>query len=535
MKPDVVFGLEGAAWPALLLDTGCRVLRANSAATGVFGVAINSPATPLLSIWPEENGMAPDKFFAHWQKSLAPTVDLKFRTLTGELTIFTTAICRFVNDGQTWFVLQLLPFVDPLPMQMEPASVAFAPPVAPTPPPTPTPPPVSAPPPAPVIKSSPEAGGVLLKQKLDCALQLARTVSLDFNNALTGVLGHASLLLGKAEAGHPWRHSLLEMEKAAGRAAEIANELALFSRQEKETQRTPPGNLNLVMNRCVDFFRTTQGVQINWKVQPERDLFGARFDEAKVQQALTKVLENAVEVLATAGNGQISVQSRNVELSESTQDRNARLAAGTYVCVEIADNGKGIDPELLGKIFEPFFTTKGGTHRGLGLALVYGIVSNHGGGVAVSSQPGSGTSVRIYLPAEKGLFRDGPGGSDNLHGTGAILVADDEALILTMAEMILTEYGYRVLTAGSGQKALALLSREDTKVDLLVTDLVMPGMSGRELIERTRELAPAAKILCMSGYVMPTDRQSGIAYLQKPFTSHELLAKVKQLFDSAGS
>jgi two-component system cell cycle sensor histidine kinase/response regulator CckA len=346
------------------------------------------------------------------------------------------------------------------------------------------------------------------------------------------VLGHTSLLLGKAEAGHPWRHSLLEVEKSAGRAAEIANDLAVFSRQEKETRRTPPGNLNLVMNRCVDFFRNAHGEKIIWKVQPERNLFGARFDEAKVQQALTKVLENAIEAVIAAGNGQISVLTRNVELSAPTQDLNVRLTAGSYVCVEITDNGRGIDPEILPKIFEPFFSTKGGTHRGLGLALVYGIISNHGGGVAVSSQPGAGASVRIYLPAEKELFRDGPGGNDDLHGTASVLVVDDESLILTMAETILTEYGYRVLTASSGQKALALLSREDTKVDLVITDLVMPAMSGRELVERIRQIIPAAKILCMSGYVMPSDRQSGNAYLQKPFTSRELLAKTKQLLTS---
>jgi CheY-like chemotaxis protein len=524
MKPDVVFGLEGAAWPALLLDTSCHVVRANSAATRIFGAAVSAATPKLSAVWPAENGLPPEQFFTRWQQSPAQTVDLKFRTAAGETVIFTAAICMFGSEGRNWFVLQLLPHVDPLPAQSQP-------------PPVPAPAPASAAPssPPPVLPTATkpaattETGGILLKQKLDCALQLARTVSLDFNNALTIVLGHTSLLLGKAEAGHPWRQSLLEVEKSAARAAEIANELAVFSRQEKETRKTPPGNLNLVMNLCVDFFRGAQGAKIAWKVQPERELFGSRFDEAKVQQALTKVLENAVEAVAAGGNGQISVQTRNVDLTEATQDRNVRLAAGAYVCVEIGDNGIGIDPEILPRIFEPFFSTKGGVHRGLGLALVYGIVSNHGGGVAVSSQLGAGASVRIYLPAEKELFRDGPGGDEDLHGTASILVVDDEGLILTMAEMILTEYGYRVMTAGSGQKALALLSREETKVDLIITDLVMPGMSGRELVERVRQLLPETKILCMSGYVMASDLQAGIAYLQKPFTSRGLLAKAKQL------
>ena len=135
------------------------------------------------------------------------------------------------------------------------------------------------------------------KQRLDCALQLARTVSLDFNNALTSILGHASLLLGKAEPGHPWRRSLLGVEKSAQRAAEISNELAAFSRQEMEAPRAAPGNLNAVVNRCVDFFRNASGAATTWNLQLEKSLFAARFDEAKLQQALTKVLENAVEAV----------------------------------------------------------------------------------------------------------------------------------------------------------------------------------------------------------------------------------------------
>jgi two-component system cell cycle sensor histidine kinase/response regulator CckA len=512
VKPEVVFGLEGAAWPALLLDTNCAILRANSSAMGVFGAAISSAAPHLSAIWLVENGGSPDQFFARWQQTLTPTANLSFRVASGATVKFTAAICIFGNQGQRWIVLQLLPALE-----------AAAAPVAP------------GIPPAVMLPPGADTGGVLLKQKLDCALQLARTVSLDFNNALTSVLGHTSLLLSKAEAGHPWRHSLMEVEKSAARAAEIANELAVFSRQEKETRKAaPPGNLNLVANRCVDFFRNAHGAKITWKVQPERDLFGARFDEAKVQQALTKILENAVEAVGLSGNGQIAVITRNVDLTEPTQDLNVRLAAGAYVCIEVADNGGGMDAEVLPRIFEPFFTTKGKTHRGLGLALVYGIITNGGGGVAVSSQVGSGTSVRVYLPAEKNLARDSSSGNENLNGTETILVVDDESLVLTMAETILTEYGYRVLTASSGQKAMAILSREDTKVDLIITDLVMPVMSGRELVERVRQILPAAKILSTSGYVMPSDKQTGTAYLQKPFTSRELLAKVKQVLASGG-
>ena len=508
MRPEVVFGLEGAAWPALLLNAGGAVLRSNTAATNTFGVALASESPPLSAIWSPENGQKPEEFFARWEKSPTVTADLKFRVANGATMKFTAAICAFNSEGRKWFVLQLLPAAAPgSATAPEVSAVAHAPGET---------------------KTAPDAGGVMLKQKLECALQLARSVSLDFNNALTSILGHTSLLLSKAEAGHPWRHSLMEVEKSASRAAEIANELSVFSRQEKEAQRAPPGNLNMVVNRCVDFFRGEHGTKITWKTQLERELFSARFDEAKVQQALTKILENAVEAIG-GGTGQIFAQTRNVELAEPTQDRNVHLAAGAYVCIEIGDSGPGIEADILPRIFEPFFTTKDASHRGLGLALVYGIVTNHGGGVAVSSQPGAGTSVRVYLQAEKQFIPESSSTDENLHGAETILVVDDESLMLTMAETILSEYGYCVLTASSGQKALAILSRDDVQVNLIITDLVMPTMGGREFIERARQLVPGTRIMSTSGYVMPADKQTGTPYLQKPFTSYELLAKVKQV------
>ncbi len=370
----------------------------------------------------------------------------------GQLADFSASICAFNKEGRKWYVLQLFP-----------ASLPQAVPVA-------------ASSSNAVEKNSGTESASIHKQKLDCALQLARTVSLDFNNALTSVLGHASLLLSKAEPGHPWRHSLIEVEKSTARAAEISNELGVFSQQEKQTRRVPPGNLNAVTSRCLDFFKNTHGDKISWNVTLEKDLFASRFDEAKLQQAVTKVLENAVE--AINGKGQIRIQTRNIELTTPTQDRNVKLTAGAYVCVEISDNGAGIDPANLPRVFEPFFTTKQPPHRGLGLALVYGIVSNHGGGVAISSEPGAGAAARIYLPAEKQLISQTMAPDKDLHGSESILVVDDENMLLTMAETIFGEYGYKVITANNGQKALAMLSRDDVKVDLLVTDLVMPAMGG---------------------------------------------------------
>jgi nitrogen-specific signal transduction histidine kinase len=376
-------------------------------------------------------------------------------------------------------------------------------------------------------KSHLTESGSVQKQKLDCALQLARSVALDFNNALTSILGYTSLLLTKAEANHPWRRPLLEVEKSASKAAEIANDLAAFSRQEKETREQQTGNLNAILQRCADSFQHTHMNHVTWQIQLERRLYAARFDEAKVQQAFMKIIENAVEALRD--RGRVGIQTRNVQLTEATQDRNTRLAAGSYVCTEISDNGTGIEPEVLPRIFEPFFTTKKGQHRGLGLAWVYGIVTNHGGGVAVSSTPGEGTSVRVYLPAEGVIAKDSGDSVDDLTGPQTILMVDDEDLLLTMGEMILSAYGYKVLTASSGQKALDVFTKSETQIDLLITDLVMPVMSGRELAEHVRRISPTTRILSSSGYAGPSNRQSAGDYLQKPFTSQELLLKVKQV------
>jgi nitrogen-specific signal transduction histidine kinase len=368
---------------------------------------------------------------------------------------------------------------------------------------------------------------VAQKQKLDCALQLARTVALDFNNALTSILGHTSLLLSRTKPDHPWRSSLMEVEKAAAKAAEVANDLAAFSRREKEPRAQTSGNLNTILQRCAEFFRHAKAAQVAWKFQLERRLFAANFDEAKIQQAFMKILENAVE--AVEDDGRITIQTRNVELTAATQDRNARLAAGAYVCAEINDNGKGIEPDVLARLFEPFFTTKQDPHRGLGLAWVYGIVTNHGGGVAVSSQPGAGTAVRVYLPADKSVVKESSDLTDDLNGSQTILMVDDEELLLTMGETILSSYGYHVLTANSGQKALEILAKVDGPIDLVITDLVMPAMSGRELVEHARQLSPATRVLRTSGYVWPVSKQESATYLQKPFTSQELLIKVKHV------
>jgi two-component system, cell cycle sensor histidine kinase and response regulator CckA len=494
MKSDVVFGLENAGWPALLVDGAGTVCRANATALRLLGTALEGDCPKLAAVWSPENSSPPEQFLAQWERAPLPSVALKFRGKGGNPLSYLVSICSVTKESERYFVLQLLP----------PGAPGGG-----------------------EVKPQPAEASQAHKQKLECALQLARTVALDFNNALTSILGHTSLVLSRMEPNHPWRGSLIEVEKSAAKAAEIANDLGTFSRQEKEARAQTAGNLNLLLQRSIEFFQQNAGPDpVDWKLQLERKLFAAKFDEAKMQQALMKILENSIQALH--GSGRVTLQTRNLELTQATQDRNVQLAAGAYVCAEISDNGCGIEPEILPRIFEPFFTTKRSPHRGLGLAWVYGIVTNHGGGVAVSSQPGVGTSVRVYLPAEKRIVKDNGLRTEDLRGTQTILMVDDEDLLLTMGQTILSSYGYRVLTASTGQKALEILAQPNTAVDMVITDLVMPAMSGRELVEHIRRLSPAVRILCTSGYVWPSSQENDSAYLQKPFTTQELLLKVKQ-------
>lgn len=366
------------------------------------------------------------------------------------------------------------------------------------------------------------------KQKLECAMQLIRTVALDFNNALTSILGHASLLLGKIEPNNPLRSSLVEIEKSAERAAEAVNDLTAFSRQDKDIKTRTPGNINDVLRRTVEIFRGTQPPEIRWKGDYQGRLYGANFDEAKLQQVFLKIFENAVQSMK--GSGTIYLTTRNLDFPREHKDGNVRLAPGSYVSVEISDTGKGIPPDLMTRVFEPFFTTKRHLgHRGLGLAWIYGIVTNHGGSVALSSEVDKGTTVRVYLPAEKKVVHDARPSDGDLTGKANILVIDDEDLLLTMSEMVLTSFGYSVLTANSGQKALEIFGAKFSEIDLVITDLVMPKMSGRELIERLRDISPEIKIICASGFVRPPSGSDTENYLQKPFASEDLLRKVKEV------
>lgn len=496
MKSDALGLLELANWPVMLVDLSGRIVRANQHAPSVFGQVVVGEGPLLSSIWAPSNATKSDQFLAGLGRTFQTSAELKFLVKGGQ-TLTCPVLLSPVNlEGQKFYLFQL-----------PPAAVSPGAAIA-----------------NPLVETS-----LVQKQKLDCALQLARSVALDFNNALTIILGHTSLLLTRMAPDDPLRQSLLEMERSAERAAEIAADLAAFSRQEKESKAHSAGNLNLIVRQTCELFQTRCGSGVDWTLELEPKLYATHVDEAKIQQALVRVVENAVEALE-GSTGAVTLRTRNVDVVDAPPEPDLRLAPGHYVCIEVSDTGCGIPEESRGRILEPFYTTKRG-HRGLGLAWVYGIVTNHAGSLAVSSQPAVGTSLRVYLPASKRLMPDSGIRAGELKGTETVLIVDDEELILTLGETVLKTFGYQVLTATSGARALQIIETAETAVDLLVTDMVMPTMSGRELVERVRELSPGTRILCSSGYVRPPQSDDS-PYLQKPFTSQQLLVKVRQTLDA---
>lgn len=506
MKADILQPLELAAWPALWLNLNGTVRRANGAAVREFGLLAEPSQVHLSSIWGQASTVTVEMLLAKMNHSCPPPMELKFRSRGGGAIPFQVLFSEFKSDQGREFILQCFRKGEISGLESRARTEAAS-----------------------ATHGAPSETNLdapsLQKQKLDCALHLARSVSLDFNNALTTILGHTSLVLSQMDPGHSWRNALLEVERSAEKAAEIAQDLADFSRPEKDQRAVSQGNLNDVLRRTIGLFQMPGArPNLHWESEFEARPYSVSFDEAKIQQALVRVLENAVQACDRPAT--IRVRSRNVEIQAEAVNGSSRVPPGYYVSIEISDDGPGIAPDLLPRVFEPFFTTKTG-HRGLGLAWVYGIVTNHGGSVGLQSEPGAGTTVRLLLPAQDKCVRDSNLKVEELFGVQTLLVVDDENMLLTMAEMILPAFGYRVLTAGSGSRAIEILESNLSQIDLVLTDMVMPSMSGRELVEKIKAIAPEVRLLCMSGYVRP-QAEDPSGYLQKPFTSQNLLRKVKE-------
>src|SRR5216117_2818854 len=373
-------------------------------------------------------------------------------------------------------------------------------------------------------------------QKMEAVGQLAGGIAHDFNNLLTAILGSTQLLLHNTPPGDPRREDAEEIRHAGLRAAELTRQLLAFSRRQVLAPKVL--DVNAVVANMDRMLRRLLGedVELVTSLQPAAGTVNA--DPGQLEQVLLNLAVNARD--AMPGGGRLSIGTTRVTLHEEHVERRHRMPAGDYVSLAVADTGVGMDETTQAHLFEPFFTTKEvGKGTGLGLATVYGIVKQSGGYIWVYSEPAHGTTVKVYLPRVPGVAEAPAPASEPQQvrgGDETVLLVEDAAPVRTLARRSLEARGYRVLDAADGPSALELSARHAGGIDILVTDVVMPGMSGRELAERLAPARPSMKVLYTSGYtddamVRQGVLNAGVAFLQKPFVPDTLARKVREVLD----
>jgi PAS domain S-box-containing protein len=374
-------------------------------------------------------------------------------------------------------------------------------------------------------------------QKMEAVGQLAGGVAHDFNNLLTVISGNTELMtLGLGEYD-PLRKNLEEVQKATDRAANLVKQLLAFSRKQALEPRVVA--LNDVIADMRKMLQRLIGEDIELTFRPSTDLWNVKVDSAQFQQVLVNLAVNARDAMPNGGN--IRLETRNVELTQEFAEQYEYVKPGKYILASFSDSGVGMNDDVRSRIFLPFFTTKApGKGTGLGLSMVYGVVKQSGGYILVFSEPGKGTTFNIYLPvveeavervSSRTLTEEFQGGSET------ILVVEDEDSVREMAVNALTMVGYNILKASSGREALDICQRLPAPVDLVLTDMVMPLMSGFELGEELRRLWPGVKLVYMSGYSTEAVVQKGMLdpatpYIQKPFRLGYLTRKVRETLDA---
>ncbi len=362
---------------------------------------------------------------------------------------------------------------------------------------------------------------LLHAQKLESVGRLAGGVAHDFNNMLTVILGEASLVCEESAPGTVVRESADEISRAALRSREVTRQLLAFSRKQAAAPRIV--DLNALASDMRQALARLIGEDVELELERSPELWPVRLDPAQLDQILVNLVVNARD--AMPDGGRIVIATRNVAVREAIAPELAGVPPGEYALLSVRDDGTGMDEATLSHLFEPFFTTKGaGKGTGLGLATVYGIVSQNGGFVRVESAPGRGATFRIYLPRVDGVPapKTGPA-SPAARGHGRVLLVEDEELVRATACKMLESLGYEVTSVSSGAEALAVCARKDERIDLLLTDVVMPEMKGTELRRRLEVVRPGIPTVFMSGYASgATGGLDGAAVLQKPFTAPEL-------------
>jgi nitrogen-specific signal transduction histidine kinase len=371
-------------------------------------------------------------------------------------------------------------------------------------------------------------------QKMEAVGRLAGGVAHDFNNLLTAISGYSDFLLRRLGPQHPLRKDAEEIQRAAARAASLTRQLLAFSRRQVLEPKVI--DLNLVVTDMEKMLRRLIGEHIELATSLDPALGRVRADRGQIEQVLLNLAVNARD--AMPGGGRVTIETRNVDLDAAYARDHVGIEPGAYVLLCVSDTGVGMDDETRLHIFEPFFTTKaGGSGTGLGLSTVYGIVRQSGGSIEVASEPGRGAAFKVYLPRVEGtaapLAAPKPAGPDLAAGTGTVLVVEDEEIVRSLARRILETAGYRVLEAADPHTALEICDRFAGPIDLLLTDIVMPKMSGRVLAERVAERRPEVRTLFMSAYAeAAVAREAGgedLAWIEKPFTVDMLTRKVQEV------
>lgn len=373
-------------------------------------------------------------------------------------------------------------------------------------------------------------------QKMEAIGQLAGGVAHDFNNLLTAINGYSSLALQRTNPDERIRGYLEEIKKAGDRAANLTRQLLAFGR--KQMLKPVALNLNDVVADMQKLLRRLIGEDIRFNTKFDPELKKVKTDPGQIEQVVVNLAVNARDAMPRGGT--LTIETANFEVDREYAARHVGLAAGNYVMLAVSDTGCGMDQETKARIFEPFFTTKEkGKGTGLGLSTVYGIVTQSGGNIWVYSEPGRGTVFKVYLPQlqeESQAPEKGEAEVSAPRGSETILLVEDEDVVRGLARQILEQAGYRVLDARGGEEAIQLCNERREPIDLLLTDVVMPETSGKEIAERLTEMRPATRVLFMSGY---TDEaivhhgvlDSNVEFIQKPFTPVALARKVREVLD----
>jgi PAS domain S-box-containing protein len=374
-------------------------------------------------------------------------------------------------------------------------------------------------------------------QKMEAIGQLAGGVAHDFNNLLTAINGYSALALQRIDDNHPLKGYLEEIKKAGDRAANLTRQLLAFGR--KQILQPLPINLNDVVTDMNKMLRRLIGEDIELTAKLDPALKKIKADPGQVEQVLVNLVVNARDAMPQGGN--LTIETLSVELGQEYAARHVGVVPGSYVMLAVSDTGTGMDEDTQARIFDPFFTTKEkGKGTGLGLSTVYGIVKQSGGNIWVYSEPGHGTTFKVYLPELLAGSQETeavtvespmPGGSET------ILLVEDEDVVRGLARKILEQAGYNVLEASRGEEAVRLCLERAEPIDLLLTDVVMPVTSGKEVADRLREMQPGLRVLFMSGYTDEAIVHHGVLdanveFIQKPFSPAALAKKVREVLDS---